>query len=133
MDINYFFGSDFTAFAAEPLRFSVSLQWALDLMCEKLMGVSNFPFFVVVSLKDPPFQDPRSLTTYFFVFCHLRWCILPSHPLFEWMRNSVTDWLSFYGITRASDKTTREEENTARACLLRREQARMVGILPRND
>lgn len=42
MDINYFFGSDFTAFAAEPLRSSVPLQWALDLMCEKLIGVSNF-------------------------------------------------------------------------------------------
>lgn len=37
MDVNYFFGSDFTAFA-EPLRSSVPLQWALDLMCEKLMG-----------------------------------------------------------------------------------------------
>jgi len=56
MDNNYFFGSDFTAFAAEPLRTSVPLQWALDLMCEKLMGVSNFPFFVVVSLKDLTFK-----------------------------------------------------------------------------
>lgn len=46
MDINYFFGSDFTAFGAEPLRSSVPLQWALDLMCEKLQGVSNFLFFL---------------------------------------------------------------------------------------
>lgn len=42
MDINYFFGSDFTDFSAEPLRSSVPLQWTLDLMCEKLQGVSNF-------------------------------------------------------------------------------------------
>ena len=42
MDVNYFFGSDFTDFSAEPLRSSVPLQWALDLMCEKLRGVSNF-------------------------------------------------------------------------------------------
>ena len=47
MDINYFFGSDFTAFATEPLRSSVPLQWALDLMCEKLMGVSNFLFLLL--------------------------------------------------------------------------------------
>lgn len=46
MDVNYFFGSDFTAFA-EPLRSSVPLQWALDLMCEKLMGVSNFLFLLL--------------------------------------------------------------------------------------
>lgn len=38
MDVNYFFGSDFTDFSAEPLRSSVPLQWALDLMCEKLQG-----------------------------------------------------------------------------------------------
>ena len=56
MDVNYFFGIDFTAFAPEPLRSRVSLHWALDLMCEKLMGVSNFPFLVVVSLKDPAFK-----------------------------------------------------------------------------
>ena len=60
MDVNYFFGNDFTAFASEPLRSRVSLQWALDLMCEKLMGVSNFPFLVVVSLKDSAFKT-RSL------------------------------------------------------------------------
>ena len=40
MDGNYFVGKDFTVGSAEPLRSSVPVQWALDLMCEKLQGVS---------------------------------------------------------------------------------------------
>lgn len=36
LDRNYFFGKDVT----EPAPPSVPLQWALDLMCEKLRGVS---------------------------------------------------------------------------------------------
>ena len=40
MDYNYFFGEDFSVGSEEPLRSSVSLQWSLDLMCEKLRGVS---------------------------------------------------------------------------------------------
>ena len=44
-DGNYFFGSDFNCVGgAEPLRCSVSLQWTLDLMCEKVQGVSSLPF-----------------------------------------------------------------------------------------
>ena len=71
MDVNYFFGNDFKAFATEPLRSSVSLQWALDLMCEKLMGVSNFLFLVVVSLKDSAFKTrfPYVLNLCFFLTC----------------------------------------------------------------
>lgn len=38
MDYNYFFGEDFSVGSEEPLRSSVSLQWSLDLMCEKLRG-----------------------------------------------------------------------------------------------
>ncbi|XP_068750368.1 uncharacterized protein [Montipora capricornis] len=38
MDYNYFFGKDFSLESEEPLRSSVSLQWSLDLMCEKLRG-----------------------------------------------------------------------------------------------
>lgn len=38
MDGNYFVGKDFTVGSAEPLRSSVPVQWALDLMCEKLQG-----------------------------------------------------------------------------------------------
>lgn len=66
MDINYFFGSDFTAFGAEPLRSSVPLQWALDLMCEKLQGVSNFLFF---SLRVPASESS-------FLIIYLYLCLL---------------------------------------------------------
>lgn len=78
MDINYFFGSDFTAFAAEPLRSSVPLQWALDLMCEKLIGKKilivddlntssteglaemSAPLDVMISLPKGARSDPNS-------------------------------------------------------------------------
>ena len=36
MDCNYFS----VKFSDDPFRSSVSLQWCLDLMCEKLQGVS---------------------------------------------------------------------------------------------
>lgn len=48
MDCNYFYGGDIEALLEDPYRSGVSLQWVLDLMCEKIHGVSNSYF----SVKD---------------------------------------------------------------------------------
>ena len=115
MDINYFFGSDLTAFAAEPLRSGVPLQWALDLMCEKLMGVSRI-------------QDPRSLPTYTFVFSHFCWYILHTLPISEWTRNSVTYVLVLILWYHAPERQNHKRIKHRHAYLLKREMATVVGI-----
>ena len=137
MDVNYFFGIDFTAFAPEPLRSRVSLHWALDLMCEKLMGVSNFPFLVVVSLERSGFQDPLSLSAYSFVcFPDLCWYILPMLLLCECSTEEFCNQRtgSHFMASRARATKPHENEWTPLArVLLKREPDCMLGILSQND
>lgn len=85
MDCNYFYGGDIEALLEDPYRSGVSLQWVLDLMCEKIHGPKllvvddvgsnpnnpeelaemSVPFDVMISLPRKDRPRARSFTNNF--------------------------------------------------------------------